>query len=386
MKVHPGRVVGRIRVPGSKSIAQRALLIAAGRGGGTIRNVPESGDIDRLCEGLRALGFRVDEKPGQRVVSGSFSALEAKVDAGDNGTAARCLTALAALREAPTVIDGSPRLRKRPVAPLCAVLRELGAKIDGDQFPLTVSGPITGKAVKISTDLSSQFATALILLVDQVKGLRINVMGGRSLSYVSLTAFVQRGFTDPYEVEPDFSSAAPLAVAAAVTSGDLVLEGLSLCSPQPDARLIPFLNKAGADVKQESDGIRIRGGPLTGIRADVSHCPDLAPLLGILGALAEGETVIIGAPHLRHKESDRIASTVSMIRGLGGVASPLDDGFRVQGGLPLYGGVVSSAKDHRIAMAAGVVALCVPGVTVTGAEAVQKSYPRYFQDLEDLTE
>jgi 3-phosphoshikimate 1-carboxyvinyltransferase len=384
VRVRPGSLQGRIRLAGSKSIAQRALILAT-RDGGTLRNVPESEDIDRMCEGLRALGFRIDEEPDALVVSGSFSARDVSIDVGDNATAARYLAAFAAVRDARTVIDGSVRLRERPMAPLLDALRTLGVTVEGDALPFTVQGPLRGGRVRLSTDISSQFASALILIVDRVKGLRVNVVGRLSFSYVGLTAFVQRNFKTPYEVEPDFSSAAALAVAAGTSGGDLLLEGLSISSPQPDARIVPYLNRAGARVTEEEGGVLIRGGQLEGLRADVSNCPDLAPLLGALGALAEGETVITGAPHLVHKESDRIASTVAMIRALGGEAEPLEDGLRVQGGRTLRGGTVSSAGDHRIAMAAGVLALSVPGVTVSGSEAVRKSYPRYFEDLESLT-
>jgi len=384
VRVRPGRLQGRVRLPGSKSIAQRALILAT-RHGATLRNVPESEDIDRMCDGLRALGFRIDAEPAALVVSGSFSAREVTIDVGDNATAARYLAAFATLRDVPTVIDGSARLRERPIAPLIDALRQLGATVEGDALPLTVQGPLRGGTVRLSTDISSQFSTALILIVDRVKGLRVNVVGKRSFSYVGLTAFVQRNFRDPFEVEPDFSSAAALAVAAGTSRGDLFLEGLSISSPQPDARIVPYLNRAGARVTEEEGGVLIRGGRLEGLRADVSNSPDLAPLLGALGALAEGETVVTGAPHLVHKESDRIASTVAMVRALGGEAEPLEDGFRIQGGRPLRGGTISAAGDHRIAMAAGVLALSVPGVTVSGSEAVRKSYPRYFEDLESLT-
>jgi len=119
---------------------------------------------------------------------------------------------------------------------------------------------------------------------------------------------------------------------------------------------------------------------------DVASCPDVAPLLGALGALATGTTTVAGAPHLRLKESDRIAATVALVRAVGGEAEPLADGFRVAGGRALCGGTVSAAGDHRVAMAAGVLALSVPGVTVAGWEAVRKSYPRFFDDLAALTE
>ncbi len=383
--VRPGRMVGRIRVPGSKSIAQRALILATRRGG-VIRNVPASGDLEHLCAGLRALGFTVDADGSDRHVSGAFHDEPATIDMGDNGTGARCLTALAALRPVPTTIDGTPRLRERPLKPLCDALRELGAEVTGDTFPVTVRGPLTGGKVRVSTETSSQFATALVLLVDRVKGLRVNVVGKWSFSYVSLTAFVQRQFRTPFVVEPDWGSAAALAVGAATTRGDLYLEGLSLSSPQPDARIVPYLNRAGARVTAEDDAVRIQGGNLRGVRADLANAPDLAPILGALGALASGETIVSGAPHLVHKESDRITSTVGLIRALGGEASARDGGFAVQGGRTLHSGKVSSCGDHRIAMAAGVLALSTPGVTVAESQAVAKSYPDFFADLESLTE
>jgi len=371
-------------VPGSKSLAQRALLLAT-TSGGEIRNVPDNEDLQRLCGALNALGYAVTMDGPTRVVSGEHHNETAHVDLGDNGTGARCILALAALRNAETTVDGSNTLRRRPVAPLCEALRELGAEVRGDEFPVTVRGPIHGGSVRISTELSSQFATALILLVDRVRGLRVHVSGRESFSYVALTTLMHRTFRLPYTVEPDFSSAAAHAMAAATTDGDLILEKLSLSSPQPDARLLPFLNRAGARVTESEHGVRIRGGSLKGLRVDLSNSPDLAPLFGVLGALAEGTTVVSGAPHLIHKESDRIHATVSMIRAVGGDAEARPDGFVVHGGRQLSPTVLSARGDHRIAMAAGVLALSVPGVTVADAEAVGKSYPGFFEDLDRLT-
>jgi 3-phosphoshikimate 1-carboxyvinyltransferase len=383
--VRAGRIAGSIRVPGSKSIAQRALILATKKGG-FITNVPDGSDVAVLCNGLRALGYTIEELPGARSVDGAMSDEEAEIDVVDNGTAARCLTALAALRPVPTRIDGSARLRERPMGPLISALRELGAEIDSDSLPLTVCGPLHGGTISIDTNKSSQFATALVLLVNRVRGLQVKVSGKQSFAYVGLTALVMRKFESPYAVEPDFSSAANHAVASAITGGDLVLAGLNMSSPQPDARILPFLNRAGARVTQEEAGVRIRGGSLRGIHANLGNCPDLAPLLAVLGAFAEGETVVSGAPHLVHKESDRIASTVEIIRAVGGEIEPRDDGFVVRGGRPLNAAVLSSRGDHRIAMAAGVLALRVPGVTVAGSEAVEKSYPAFFEDLASLTE
>ncbi|MGH7161936.1 MAG: 3-phosphoshikimate 1-carboxyvinyltransferase, partial [Planctomycetota bacterium] len=264
-------------------------------------------------------------------------------------------------------------------------LRQLGAEVEGDALPLRVRGPLRGGQVRLSTEVSSQFATALVLVVDRVNGLRVKVEGRSSFSYVSLTAHVLRHFRDPFLVEPDFGSAAAFAVGAAVTRGDLLLEGLGLSSPQPDARIVPFLNRAGARVSGTEHGIRVQGGSLRGIRANLSNCPDLAPLLGVLGALAEGETIVEGAPQLAHKESDRIATTVDLVRAVGGEAIPLPDGFRIVGGRPLRPARVAASGDHRIAMAAGLLALSVPGLTLVGSEAVAKSYPGFFGDLQRLT-
>jgi len=384
VEVSPGVLRGAIRVPGSKSIAQRALLLATRRGG-LVRNVPTGDDLERLAVALRQLGFTLEFDGSDVTVGGDFHHEEVELDLGDNGTGARCLTAFAALRPVATVIDGSANLRRRPVAPLCEALRELGAEVDGDTFPVRVRGPIRPGRVRVSTDQSSQFATALILLVDRVRGLRVSVVGKRSFSYITLTAHVQRTFETPYTVEPDFSSAAGLAFGAAASGGDLLLEGLQLSTPQPDARVVPILNRFGARVTGEDGGVRVRGNALRGITTDLSNCPDLAPLVGALGALADGETVATGAPHLVHKESDRIRTTVAMVRALGGEAEPVEGGFRIRGGVPLRGATVDAAGDHRIAMAAGVLALRVPGVTVAGAEAVTKSYPGYFRDLASLT-
>jgi len=395
--IRNGRIAGSIRVPGSKSIAQRALILAT-RKGGRVTNVPESGDLEILCNGLRALGYRVDEDGDSRIVGGTQGVSAVIIDAGDNGTAARCLTALAATGTAEVTIDGSERLRQRPMAPLVSALRELGAVVSADSLPLTVRGPIKGGTIKVDTADSSQFATALVLMVERLPGLKIKVTGKASFSYVGLTATVMRNFENPFVVEPDFSSAASHAVGAAVTGGDLVLEGLSMSSPQPDARILPFLSRAGCMVTQEDHSVRVRGGMLHGITANVANCPDLAPLIGVLGFFAEGETVVSGAPHLKHKESDRIACTVSMIRAVGGTAEPRDDGFVIYGdGIPdgepvelpadmANGITLSSHGDHRMAMAAAVLALRIPGVTVTGSDAVGKSYPRFFDDLSLLTE
>jgi len=385
IEVRAGRIAGSIRVPGSKSIAQRALILATKRGG-FVTNVPDGGDVAVLCDGLRALGYTIEELPGARSVDGTMSDEAVEIDVADNGTAARCLTALAALRSAPTRIDGSARIRERPMGPLIAALRKLGAHIDSDSLPLTVRGPLTGATISIDTDKSSQFATALVLIVNRVAGLKVKVSGKQSFAYVGLTALVMRKFESPYAVEPDFSSAANHAVAAAISDGDLTLTGLNMSSPQPDARILPFLNRAGARVTQEDAGVRIRGGELTGIHANVGNCPDLAPLLAVLGALAEGETVVSGAPHLIHKESNRIGAVVELIRAVGGEIEPREDGFVVHGGRSLRGAALSSCGDHRIAMAAGVLALRVPGVTVTGSEAIRKSYPAFFEDLASLTE
>jgi len=383
--VRCGRVRGAVQVSGSKSIAQRALLLAARRGG-LVRNVPANDDVERLCEGLRGLGFRVDEEGAARRVSGSFSAGDVRLDLGDNATGARCLLALASLRAATTVVDGSPQLRRRPMKPLCDALRSLGADVAGDALPVAVAGPLQPGVVHVTTDVSSQFATALVLLVDWVKGLRVQVAGRASLGYLALTAHVQRTFQDPFDVEPDFSSAAAMAAAAAASGGDLLLRGVGLSSPQPDARAFALLRRMGARVVEEEAGVRVAGGPLHGVQADLGACPDLGPILGGLGALAEGETRVTGAPQLAHKESDRIARTVALVRSLGGEAEPLPDGFVVRGGRPLRGTVVDGAGDHRVVMAAAVLALCTPGVTVAGSEAVAKSYPGFFADLDSLTE
>lgn len=413
---------GEVRLPGSKSIAQRSLILAAlAVGESRLVGAPRNADVDTLVAALRALGIGI-EREGEAgevlVVRGCAASLpggDREVDLGENGTALRCLIALAALRRDPTRIAGASH---RPVAPLLDALRALDARIEGERPPLAVRGPIRGGEVAVESALSSQFATALLLIAPALPlGLTITAPGLVSRPYLELTAALVREFRATVTVEsasprgaargagpgaerwrvpsailrghtlaiePDASAAAfPLAVAA-VTGGDVSVLGLGRGSLQGDARFADLLARMGCAVEVGEERIRVRGGALRAIDADLVDTPDLAPPLAAVAAFARGRSVLRGIAHLRHKESDRLQVLARGLETLGFPARAGADSLEIEGGGPGRGGVADPAGDHRMAMAFAVIGTRVPGVRVRDPACVAKSDPRFFERLEAL--
>jgi 3-phosphoshikimate 1-carboxyvinyltransferase len=271
------------------------------------------------------------------------------------------------------------------------------------------AGPWRRRDVALRADVSSQFATALLLAAPRAGGLRLELVGPVvSDGYLELTAAALEAFrvpltrdagrwvveggapvAAPLAVEADASSAAAWWAAAARTGGRVVVEGVPCATKQPDAALLGLLERMGARVAATPEGeveVTGPGGPLRALgEVDLRGCPDLAPLVAALAADAEGETLVVGAPHLRWKESDRVASVVAAVRAVGGEAEPREDGFLVRG-RPLSGGRVLVEGDHRIALAFGALGLWVEGVVLEGAQAVAKSYPHFLDALTGAAE
>jgi 3-phosphoshikimate 1-carboxyvinyltransferase len=267
-----------------------------------------------------------------------------------------------------------------------------------------IACPWTRHAVALPSGLSSQYASALLLCAARAGGVDLTLVGDTvSDGYLGLTCAVLERFGVPvardgpslrvapgapratrFVVEADASSAAPWWAAAALTGGTAVVEGVPWGTCQPDAALLSVLERMGASVQPTPDGwVRVDGpgGPLRGAGdVDLRASPDLAPVVGALAAGAAGETRVVRAPHLRFKESDRVASVVAAVRAVGGDADGREDGFVVRG-RPLSGGRVAVTGDHRIVLAFGVLGLVVPGVVLDGAQAVEKSYPGFLADL-----
>jgi 3-phosphoshikimate 1-carboxyvinyltransferase len=415
-----GPVRGSFAVPPSKSIHQRALVLAVlAEGESRLEAEGEPGDdVRRLAAALSRLVGREVAPTG--TVAGAFgpdglgsSRASLRLDLGMNATGLRLLCALACLRPAGarTLLTGAPRLRARPTRPLLRALRRLGAHVRRRPTGAVraLGGGLRGGRVGLRADVSSQFASALCLAAPRFGGVTVSLCGEPvSAGYLALTREALRAFgvdatadgrhvvvpgTPPrgtiLRVEGDASAAAVWWSAAAATAGDATTPTVPGLSTQPDLAILPVLARMGARVTVDAGaggGVRVLGlddarAPLRAAgEVDLRHAPDLAPLVGALAALADGETRVVGATHLRHKESDRVESVVRAARAIGAEAHARPDGFSVRG--PARGGgVVDAAGDHRLVLAFAVAGLRVP-VAIRGAGAVSKSDPSFVAALE----
>jgi 3-phosphoshikimate 1-carboxyvinyltransferase len=410
-----GRLDRVVTVPGSKSIANRALACAAlASGTSRLRNVPDGDDTSAMVAALRALGLDVDADRDQVVVSGQGERWPAAtVHAGLAGTTSRFLTALAALGDRPVAIDGDAPLRARPFGPLLDALAHLGVQVEaGDRaghLPVTLTGPPRGDRVAIAGDVSSQFISALMMIAPCLPtGLRIDLTSELvSVPYVDMTASVMGWFgidgveiegrsivVKPGEyrsadvtVEPDASSASyPLALAA-VVGGRVEVAGLGLMSLQGDAAFADLLGRMGCGVARTHRGTAVeRGHRLAGIDVDMADVSDLVPTMAVVAACASTPTRIRGVGFIRAKESDRLGDLVRELRSLGVDLDETTDGLDIRpSGTALHGGRVATHHDHRLAMAFGVLGCRVPGVEIADPEVVSKSWPAFWHVLDAVT-
>jgi 3-phosphoshikimate 1-carboxyvinyltransferase len=411
-----GRIDADVRVPGSKSIANRALVCAAlADGTSRLTNVPDGDDTRAMIDALRTLGLGVQTTGDATVVSGHGSGWpEAVLHAGLAGTTSRFLTALVALGDRPVTIDGHAPLRSRPFRPLLDALAELGVRLDSHgangHLPITVTGPPTGDRVAIAGDVSSQFISALMMIGPRLaSGLRIELTSDLvSVPYVELTASVMEmfGIGDvviedrtvrvpagdyrPVDVaiEPDASSASyPLALAA-VVGGRVGVTGLGLPSCQGDQRFADLLGQMGCGVTRTVDRTSVeRGHRLVGIDVDMSDISDLVPTVAVVAACASTSSRIRGVGFIRAKESDRLGDLVHELRTLGVDLDETDDGLEIRPSAgSLRGGHVATHHDHRLAMAFGVLGSRVPDVHVADPEVVSKSWPGFWSMLEAVSD
>lgn len=391
---------GHLRVPPSKSLAQRGLLAAclAGPPAGLAPFSPAE-DAQLLLEAMRKLGFYIQPEGDGLRVEGFSPAPEAELFLGNNGTGARLLLAQLATSPGRFLLDGVPRLRQRPIAPLVRALRQLGAAIEGERLPLRVEGRgLTGGQVEVDASQSSQFVSALLFLgVRLPQGLVVEVQGQLpSRPYVEMslevlkafgaevggngTRFWARGPLKPqlFAVEGDWSAAAFPLVGAAVAGGEVEVEGVSLKSRQADAVVAELLRRVGCQIWATATGVRVRGPACLPLEADLRHCPDLFPALAVLVALRGGK--LTGLGHLAGKESNRVRVMASHLRSLGLPVEAGEDWFQASaGGVPRAPGEPCSPEgDHRIAMALAVAGLVTPGLRLVQPECVAKSWPEFF--------
>ena len=411
----PGRPVsGTVRPPGSKSLTNRALVTAAlaRPGASRLYGVLEADDSRAMVEGLRHLGVLIDDNEDPWLVLGTGGDLQpaaATIDVGASGTTARFITAVAALASGPTTIDGTPRMRERPIGPLTGALRALGADVEAtDGFPPVRIGEGTGLRggkVRIDSTRSSQFASALLLVAPlAAEPVEIELDGPVvSRSYLQGTVEVMEAFGgevtvegDTYRVEPtgysksqytieaDASAAVYPAVAAAITGGSVLIQGIPPGSSQPDLAVLEILVRMGCSVGHDSDGLTVTGsGKLAAFEADFTEAPDGALAMAVAALFADGPSRLSGLSTLGIKETDRLAALQIELSRLGAGARVEGDTLVVEPA-PLHPATVETYGDHRMAMSFALVGLVVSGVRISDATVVTKTWPGYFAMLESL--
>jgi 3-phosphoshikimate 1-carboxyvinyltransferase len=417
IEIHPtGPMRGTIRPPGSKSITNRALVCATlADGESLLTGSLDSDDTRVMIEALRQLGIAVEHDPAAATIrvigcGGRLPAARADLYVANSGTTVRFLTAMLALGNGVYRLDGAPRMRQRPIKDLLDALSQLGIEAScespGGCPPVIVQGRgLRGGRATIAGDISSQFLSGLLLAAPYADaGVELLVEGTLvSQPYIDMTLAVMASFgvrvetAEPcrfhvpvrhyrgmcYAVEPDASAASYFFAAAAITQGEITVEGLSRDSLQGDVAFCDCLARMGCDVRYAADRITVVGRPLAGIEVDMNAVSDTAQTLGAVALFAAGPTTIRGVAHIRHKETDRIHALAVELRKLGAEVEERSDGLTITP-RSLHGAEIDTYDDHRMAMSLALAGLVVPGVVIRDPGCTAKTYPRFFEDLRTL--
>ncbi|MEG2103663.1 MAG: 3-phosphoshikimate 1-carboxyvinyltransferase [Oscillospiraceae bacterium] len=400
-----GTLCGKISAPPSKSYAHRALVCAA------LADAPTKIALSELCNDTRATlacitamgaevsqtdtGFAISpiKPPGGNV----------RLDCQDSGATLRFLLPVAMAISGEYNFCGSEQLSKRPIAPLVSAMKKNGVVFDAEALPLSVSGVLTAGTFEIAGDISSQLISGLLLALPLLSGDSEIVLKSplRSAPYIEMTLDIMRIFGVKSEktssgffvrggqsyhspgnitVEGDWSGAA-FFLAAGALGGEVSVSNLQTNSKQADVAIIELLRRFGAEPIIENDSVSVKASSLHGCDIDLSNSPDLFPILSVLGTAAEGRTRLLNCASQRFKESDRLFSCAAMVNSLGGRAFEHGESLELFG-TALNGGTVNSFADHRVAMSAAIAACACAGKTeIIGAEAINKSYPAFFEDF-----
>ncbi len=412
-----------VSIPGSKSITNRALLVAAlARGESELSGALFSDDTRYMAQALNDLGLIVESDSAEnafRVVGGdgTFPARSSDLFVGNAGTAMRFLTAALPLGKGSFRIDGVPRMRKRPIEPLLEAMRALGASarsIEGTGCPpvQVISDGLPGGKVSMTGDRSSQYFSALLMVAPYAsKGVQINVLGDLvSKPYMPMTAAVMKDFgvhaeidsntwkafgVSPgqryegrsYLIEPDASNASYFFAAAAVTGGRVRVNGLGRSSTQGDLEFVSVLESMGATVTRGDHFTEVvgpRDGKLKGVDLNLNAISDTAQTLAAISPFADGPVTIRGIAHARLKETDRVAAMAIELRRLGQTVEEREDGIAIVP-MPVVPSRVATYDDHRMAMSFAITGLRAPGVTILDPGCVNKTFPDFFDRLRMVT-
>lgn len=407
-----------VRVPGSKSYTQRALVIASLADGESIlRHALISEDTHLLIDALRSLGAVISVCDTDIRVLGTAGTIRNPRRAlrlGNNGTALRFLTTLAALAKGEVVLDGGPRLRQRPLQPLLDALRDLGVSSrsmgsNGCPPVAVEGGGLRGGRAVFTDARSSQYISSLLIGAPYArKDVTVELRGETaSLPYIEMTTAAMRDFGvdvaksevhayvvragqryagREYAIEGDASSASYFFLAAALCRGRVRVLNINPDTLQGDIEFLGILERMGCSILKEKNWVEITGGalPAGDFRFDMGAMPDMVPTLAVLAAFRPGRTVIENVPHLRLKESDRIGALATELTRIGIDAAERDDGLVITGGIP-HGARIETYDDHRIAMSFAVAGLATGGMEVENETCVGKSFPGFWKELERLS-
>jgi 3-phosphoshikimate 1-carboxyvinyltransferase len=407
-------VDGSMRVPGSKSIANRALVCAAlAQGRSVIRNMSDSTDTAMMINGLDQMGVLATATGTEVHVTGTGGVLFAPkfpIPVGNAGTTLRFMISVAARAKGTTSFDGSERMAGRPITPLVDALAGLGVRVEvvAPMSRYSVHGGTwKGGRTSVSGEKSSQFVSSLLLAAPGLEdGLMLDVPGVLSSApYVGMTLRVMNAFGvevqlrdngfsvdrdarykgTSYVVEADASGATYPFAAVALCGGVVRVPDLARDSMQSDAGFIDVMCRMGCTVRwEEGAAVLERTGDLHGIEVDMNAMPDAVPALVAVALFATGPTRIRNVAHLRFKESDRLGTLAEQLRLLGAEITVLEDGLDIHPG-PLHGAQLDPHEDHRLAMMFGLIGLRIPGVVVEDPDCVRKSYPRFWDELTRLS-
>ena len=412
-----GPISGRVTLPGSKSITNRALVIAAlAEGTSTLRGVLDSDDTRYMVSALTSLGFDVSANWDARTVritglGGEIPARDAELFVGNSGTSMRFLAALCAIGHGEYRLDGTEAMRLRPIEPLLNGLRQLGvdaiSENDDGCPPIRISTiGIESGVASMPGDLSSQYFTALAMILPAARGdFRIDVEGDLvSKPYIDLTASTMASFgvtmthddyrsiaiqsdqryePHDYTIEPDASAASYFFALAAVSGGEISVEALPPTSTQGDIHFVDLLEEMGCTVLRSNE-ITVRGPDrLAGINCDMNAISDTVMSLAAIAPFADGPTTITNVAHIRHKETDRLAATCAELRRLGVDVEEHPDGLVIHPG-PIRPATIKTYDDHRIAMSFAITGTQRPGIEISDPGCVSKTLPEFWEILDGL--
>ncbi len=411
------RLKATVRLPGSKSYSQRALVLASlAQGESSLRNVLIAEDTEYLAEALRLLGAGITKRDEEVIVLGTGGRIKnpgQPLFLGNNGTALRFLTSVSSLGEGRITLTGEPRLCERPAQPLLEALATLGVSCHTEEErgfpPVTIDAQGLSGGKVIFTDVaSSQYVSSLLISAPYARGDVQIGLRGRTVSqpYIAMTLEAMRLFGaevqeagqgdylvrsgQPYRgrsygVEGDASTASYFFLAAALCRGRVQVLNINPRSLQGDIKFLEVLEDWGCQVTRGEDRVEVRGRELTpgDLTIDMGDMPDMVPTLAVLAAFRPGRTEIRNVAHLRIKESNRIAALVSELHRTGSGAEELPDGLVIRGGR-LQGAEIETYNDHRIAMSFAIAGLAVPGIRIKNPGCVKKSFPGFWEELEKL--